>query len=217
MALSNYALGAVLSAGLSLRWLRDLLGMSHQKDAYQQLSAEAERVAAGSDGLIFLPYLNGERTPHMDAYARGAFIGLASHHTRGHMTREIMEGVAFAMRQALEICESVGKPAERIIASGGGLESAVWRQIFTDILNRPLQKSLQKEQASLGAATIAGVGIRYYVPDGSIENNFAAIQPKLARYDEPTLAQNAMFYEGAYQHFCELYPRLKADFHRLAK
>lgn len=211
-----YALGAVLSAGLSLRWLRDLLGMSEQKNAYQQLSIEAEKVDAGSDGLIFLPYLNGERTPHMDSSARGAFIGLAGHHSRGHMARAIMEGVAFAMRQALEVCESVGEPAEKIIASGGGLESAVWRQVFTDVLNRPLQKSLQKEQSALGAGILAAVGIRYFVPDGDIESNFAAIQPKLARYDDAKEAQNAAFHEERYQHFCELYPRLKADFHRLS-
>jgi xylulokinase len=212
-----YALGAILSAGLSLRWLRDLLGMSQQKDAYQLLSAEAAKVNAGADGLIFLPYLNGERTPYMDSSVRGAFIGLSGHHHRGHMARAIMEGVAYAMRQALEACETVGQPAEKIIASGGGLESSIWRQIFTDVLNRPLRKSLQKEQAVLGATILAAVGTHYFVPTGSIEDNFAAIQPKLAQYGAATEPRNASFYDEQYQHFCELYPRLKADFHRLSQ
>src|SRR5262245_40224234 len=98
-----YILGATLSAGLSLRWFRNLLGMERDADAYPTLSAEAAEVPVGSDGLIFLPYLSGERTPHMDPLARGTFVGLSYHHQRGHLARAIMEGVAFSLREALEI------------------------------------------------------------------------------------------------------------------
>jgi xylulokinase len=159
----HYLLGATLSAGLSLRWLRDLLGMQSQPDAYAQLSAEAQMIPPGAEGLIFLPYLAGERTPYMDALARGGFIGLRLHHTRGHMTRAVMEGVAFSLRQALELVLKTGSlSVERVIASGGALESDVWRQIVADIVGLPLVKSLSREQTATGAALLAGIGSGVY-------------------------------------------------------
>src|SRR5690606_22191708 len=102
-----YILGATLAAGLCLRWLRDLVGLEAVPDAYPTLSKEAAEISPGSDRLIFLPYLMGERTPHMDPLARGVFFGLSYHHGRGHMARAVMEGVTFALRQALEISLSM--------------------------------------------------------------------------------------------------------------
>ncbi len=207
-----YVLGAILSAGLSLRWLRDLVGLKDVADAYPILSAEAAVVPAGADGLIFLPYLSGERTPHMDAQARGCFIGLSAHHTRGHLARAVMEGVTFALREALEISRELGATADTLIASGGAMESDVWRGIQADVFGLPLQRTLLKEQASVGAALIAGVGAGVY-------RDLEAACERTVRYrdvTEPNTANHAR-YDTLYAHFRELYPRLKGDFHRLAE
>ncbi len=207
-----YVLGAILSAGLSLRWLRDLVGLKGVADAYPQLSAEAAAVPPGADGLIFLPYLSGERTPHMDALARGSFIGLSAHHTRGHLARAVMEGVTFALREALEISRELGVSADTLIAAGGAMESNVWRHIQADVFGLPLQRTLLKEQASVGAALIAGVGVGVY-------RDLAEACERTVQYGditEPDAARHAR-YDVLYAHFRELYPRLKGDFHRLAE
>ncbi len=206
-----YVLGAILSAGLSLRWLRDLLGMRSDTNAYPTLSQEAAAVPTGAEGLIFLPYLTGERTPHMDARARGAFIGLTPAHTRGHLARAIMEGVCFAMRQSLEIALSLGGQAESVIGAGGAMDSDLWRQIMTDILGLPLQKPLLSEQAGVGAALIAGVGAGIY-------SSFADAKARVTRYSAPSLPDAARhaFYNERYAQFVSLYPTLKEDMHRLS-
>jgi len=154
-----YFLGAALSAGLSLRWLRDqiLSGMSY---------AEMDRVAGqrkpGSDGLVFLPYLSGERTPHMDAEARGLFFGLTLRHGQGHLARAVMEGVVFALRDCLEVYRGLGQRADRVIASGGGAQSPFWLQLQSDILNVEVRTSRMVEQAGVGAAITASVGAGLY-------------------------------------------------------
>lgn len=205
-----YLLGATLSAGLSLRWLRRLLGMDSQPDAYARLGAEAAAVAPGADGLIFLPHLTGERTPHMDAAARGAFIGLSAYHERGHLARAVMEGVACSLRAALEISLTLGGRADRVIAAGGAMESDVWRGIAADVLNRPLQKTRVIEQAGVGAALLAGIGARVY-RDASEASTLTA------QYDsvtEPDTARAAR-YADLYAVYDGLYPKLRDDFHRL--
>jgi xylulokinase len=206
-----YVLGAILSAGLSLRWLRNVTGLAGAADAYPILSAEAAVVSPGADGLIFLPYLSGERTPHMDPLARGAFIGLSAYHTRGHLVRVVMEGVALALRQTLEISLGLSGPVERIIAAGGGAESDVWRQIQADVFGLPLQHSLLAEQASVGAALLAGVGTGVYA-------DLAEACQQVVRYGpvtEPIPARRAQ-YDELYIRFEQLYPRLRDDFHWLA-
>ncbi|MBZ0275326.1 MAG: xylulokinase, partial [Anaerolineae bacterium] len=201
---------AILSAGLSLRWLRDLTGLSSTPGAYGILSQDAAAVAPGADGLLFLPYLSGERTPHMDPSARGAFIGLSYHHTRGHLARAVMEGVAFALRQALEISMSLGGAAETIIAAGGGAESPVWRQIQADIFGSPLRQTLLTEQASIGAALLAGVGAGVYTDFASACEQVVRLGPET----QPNPAHQA-FYQGLFEQYSALYPRLKGDFHQL--
>lgn len=205
-----YVEGAILSAGLSLRWLRDLTGLSSTPGAYGILSQDAAAVAPGADGLLFLPYLSGERTPHMDPSARGAFIGLSYHHTRGHLARAVMEGVAFALRQALEISMSLGGAAETIIAAGGGAESPVWRQIQADIFGSPLRQTLLTEQASIGAALLAGVGAGVYTDFASACEQVVRLGPET----QPNPAHQA-FYQGLFEQYSALYPRLKGDFHQL--
>lgn len=201
-----YILGAILSAGLSLRWLRDVTGLNGVPNAYATLSTEASEVAPGADGLIFLPYLSGERTPHMDPYAKGCFIGLSYHHKRGHMARAVMEGVSFALRQALEIALSLGGKADTIIASGGGAESDVWRQIQADVYGIPLQQTLSIEQASVGAALLAGVGVDAY-------SSFEEACTSVMNYDRITepIAENVTRYNERYQQFLRLYPLLKDE------
>lgn len=154
-----YMLGAMLSAGLSLRWLRDTVGLTDHPNAYGRLSAEAELVNPGADGLIFLPYLVGERSPLMDSSARGAFVGLTLRHTRGHMARAIMEGVAFALRHILETMRDAGAEVYELLASGNGLASPVWRGIAADVLGVPLLSINSGERASRGAALLSGLGI----------------------------------------------------------
>lgn len=210
-----YALGATLAAGLSLRWLKDTLH-TESDDAFAAFSQAASEVAPGADGLLFLPYLNGERTPHMDADARGAFIGLRFAHTRAHLARAIMEGVAFSLRQAYEICLHTGASPQTLVISGGGAESTVWRQILTDVIGEPLVKSLRREQAALGAAMLSAVGTQYY--SATISEGIEAARDIIAQYDNPTLPnpQQAAFYNERYQHFRTFYSRLKDDFHRLS-
>ncbi|MCA9914550.1 MAG: xylulokinase, partial [Anaerolineae bacterium] len=130
-----YTQASILSAGSSLRWLRDILGLTTTPDAYKQMSSWAESISPGADGLLFLPYLAGERTPHMDASASGMFFGLRLHHERNHLVRAVMEGVAFALKSCLTL---IGNDANHMLLSGGASESTVWSQILADILNVPL-------------------------------------------------------------------------------
>jgi xylulokinase len=208
-----YILGAILAAGLSLRWLRHAVGQDDAgKAAYERFSAEAERVKPGADGLIFLPYLSGERTPHMDARARGGFIGLSYHHEQGHLARAVMEGVAFALRECLELSIGLGGAVEGIIATGGGIESGVWRGIVADVLGLPLQKSLMTEQAGVGAALVAGVGTGMYA---SFEDAGGLMQ----RYGAPTEpdAGRQAVYNALYAEYRALYPKLRENFHTLSE
>lgn len=205
-----YTLGAILSAGSALRWLRGVTGLATTPDAYAILSAEAAQVKAGSDGLIFLPYLVGERTPHMDPQARGAFIGLSAYHGRGHLARAVMEGVTFALKQTLDLSLSLAGDVGTIIVSGGAVESDVWRGIQADIFGVPLRKTTQPEQTCVGAALLAGIGCGIYADyDSAVEK--VAVQGHIT---EPNAANHAR-YMALYDQFVHLYPHLKPDFHRL--
>jgi len=203
-----YILGATLSAGLSLRWLRDLFGFSDRADAYAAFSAEAATVAPGADGLIFLPHLAGERTPHMDSAARGAFIGLTAQHTRAHFVRAVMEGVAFSLRQALEVAQGMGGTADSLIASGGGMDSDLWRGLMADVLNLPLHQRGLSEYAALGAALIAGVGVKVFADFDELP------APVTTRITEPD-STCTTHYTDLYQQYVWLYPKLREDFQRL--
>lgn len=159
-----HVMGVMLSAGGSLRWFRDALCQNEKAvaaetgaDPYEYVTAAAERVPIGSEGLIFLPYLTGERTPHKDPYAKGAFIGLSLRHTRAHMARAVLEGVAFGMRDSLEIIRGMGVPIRQVRASGGGARSALWRQIQADVNGAPLVTINVDEGPAYGAALLATV------------------------------------------------------------
>jgi xylulokinase len=154
-----HVMGAILAGGLALRWLRDILTPpGDPPPEYDALTAEAAPIPAGADGLIFLPYLQGERTPHMDPQARGVFFGLRSDHTRAHLVRAVMEGVVFALRDGLEVFRALGiAPAEMRVA-GGGARSPLWRQIQRDVFELPVCATAADHGAAYGAALLAAVG-----------------------------------------------------------
>lgn len=153
-----HMMALTLSAGASLRWWRDLLGGA---EGYEDLDALAETAPAGADGLFFLPYMSGERTPHLNPAARGAFVGLRAHHTRAHLTRALMEGVIFSLRDGLELMRDLGVSPERVRATGGGARSSVWRQMQADVFDLPVE-STADEGPAMGAALLAGVAAGAY-------------------------------------------------------
>jgi xylulokinase len=160
-----HVMGVTQGAGLSLRWFRDNFGTTEVAEAqargldpYELLTREAETAPAGCEGLIYLPYLMGERTPHLDPLARGVFFGLTARHTRAHMIRSILEGVAFSLRDSLEIFGEMGVPARQIRASGGGGRSALWRDIQADVFNREMVTINATEGSAYGVALLAAVG-----------------------------------------------------------
>ncbi len=203
-----YLLGAMLSAGMALRWLRQTLGAN--KWSYAELDRMAAEVEPGAEGLVFLPYLVGERSPLMDARAKGAFIGLTLRHGPGHMVRALLEGVAFALRQIVDVMVECGAPLDRLIASGNGLASPLWRQILADVLNRPLCQGRDKhgaERAGVGAGLVAAIAI------GAIKGYSEArtLAPKFDALTTPDPG-GAETYELLYQRFSDTYPRLKSWF-----
>ncbi|MGZ4384283.1 MAG: xylulokinase, partial [Gaiellaceae bacterium] len=147
-----HAMGVMLSAAGSLRWLRDLVGGS-----YDDLLAGAESWPPGTDGLAFAPYLSGERTPHADPNARGAFVGLELRHDRGALTRAVLEGVAFGLRDSLELVRSLGVEPTLGRVSGGGARSALWLRIVASVLRLPLEQTAVEEGSAFGAALLGGV------------------------------------------------------------
>jgi xylulokinase len=209
-----YALAAILSAGLSLRWLRDLLGLKDRPDAYQHLSALASDVPPGADGLLFVPYLAGERTPHMDAQASGVFVGLRLHHHAGHLARAVIEGVTFAMNECLSLVSNLAGNAHsiQVIASGGATASPLWRQIQADIYNSPLLLASGDSHACVGAALLAGIGCGVY---SSVEDACARLpQPRAEVWPD---AGRAEFYRQRGEIFRRMYGQLKDDMHRLTE
>jgi xylulokinase len=155
-----HVMGVTQAAGLSLRWFRDnfTAGENGRSWSYARLTDEAAHIPPGSDGVLWGPYLMGERTPHLDPNVRGALVGLAAHHTRAHVIRAIMEGVAFSLRDTLTILSELRVPVARIRLSGGGARSALWRQIQADIYGQCVDTVQMEEGAAFGAALLAGVG-----------------------------------------------------------
>lgn len=149
-----HLMAVTLSAGGSLAWWRERLAPGA---SYDELVAEAAGVRPGAEGLVFLPYLSGERTPHLDPRARGAFVGLGLHHTRAHLTRALMEGVAFSLRDGLDVMRELGTDDRDVRAVGGGARSPLWRQLQADVLGRPIRRTTVDEGPAYGAALLGGV------------------------------------------------------------
>lgn len=213
-----HVMGVVLSAGGSLRWFRDALCPAEKaiateigKDPYELITEAAEAVAPGADGLTFLPYLSGERTPHKDPYAKGAFIGLSLKHTRAHMARAVLEGVAFAMRDSLEIMHEMGVAISQVRASGGGARSALWRQIQADVNKTPLVTTNIDEGPAYGAALLATVATGLYK---SVEEACDAIIHVVDQCDPN--AANGPVYDAWFKEYQEAYKALAPGFARTA-
>jgi xylulokinase len=193
-----YQLGATLSAGMSLRWLRDRLrlGMDNPYAAMDRLAAE---VPAGADGLIFLPYLVGERSPVMDPAATGAFLGLTLHHRRAHLARAVLEGVAFSLRATRDAIRDAGGRCDEWLATGNGLSSNLWRGILADVFGEPLSFVDAPERSGVGAALLGGITAGVYA--GYTEASAAAHPP--LRITEPD-THRATRYDDAYQRYLRL-------------
>ncbi len=159
-----HVMGVTQAAGLSLRWFRDNFGTVSQNgsDPYDRLTSEAAKVAPGADGLLWTPYLMGERTPHLDPNARAALVGLTASHTRGHVVRAILEGVAFSLRDTFTIFRDMQLPVRSIRLGGGGARSTLWRQIQADIYGHEVEIVEAEEGAAYGAAILAGVGAKVW-------------------------------------------------------
>lgn len=214
-----HVMGVTQGAGLSLRWFREQLGESESwyarqvdADPYEIIIEEARKVPPGSDGLLFLPYLMGERTPHLDAEARGMWFGLTASHTRGHLIRAILEGVAFSLRDSLEIFKDMEIPVNQIRASGGGSRSSLWRQIQADIYGKDLVTLFESEGSAFGAALLAGVGGGIYRSVAEAAEQAIQIRERVAPNPE-----NARLYDQLYPVYQGLYPAVRNLAHQLAR
>lgn len=209
-------MGVMLSAAGSLRWYRDALAPDV---GFADLVTEAGTAPPGSDGLLFLPYLTGERTPHPDPSARGAFVGLTVRHTRAHLTRAVLEGVTFGLRDSLELIRSLdpSAPGDRgdgqpLRLTGGGSASMLWRRILADVAGAPVATTSTTEGAAQGAAMLAAVGVGWFpsVPDacGALVGVDEMVEPS-------TDGSAASVYADRYEHYRALYPALWPTFHAL--
>ncbi len=203
-----HMMGVMLSAAGSLRWLRDALAPGVD---FGDLVEGAAEVPAGSDGLLFLPYLTGERTPYPDAKARGAFVGLTVGHDLRHMTRAVLEGVAFGLKDGLDLMVDAGVPApESIRVSGGGTRSALWRQILADVLVAGIETVSTEEGAAYGAALLAFVG------SGQFETVGGAVEATVRGRPVASPSADVETYRHIHGQYQGLYPALKGIFHSMA-
>ena len=194
-------MGVTQAAGLSLRWLRDLLAPGA---SYDTLTAEAAQVAAGSDGLLWTPYLLGERTPHLDANASAAFVGLTAAHTRAHLTRAVLEGVAYSQRDSFTLLAEMGVPVRAVRLGGGGARSPLWREIQAAVYGHATDVLTAEEGGAYGAALLAGVGGGAWP---SVEAACAqAIQVAAQIIPEPATVEH---YNRGYAAYRRVYPALK--------
>jgi xylulokinase len=197
-----HVMGVTQGAGLSLQWFRNQLAPGVSYDA---LMTEAAKSPAGADGLYWLPYLMGERTPHLDATIRGGWIGLTARHTRADLIRALIEGVSYSQRDGLDIIEGLGIRVESVRASGGGANSSFWRQVLADILAKRVVTLANQEGSAYGAALLAMVGTGEYgsVPEvcGAVIREVESIYPR---------AGNAPVYRAGHQKYQALYPVVRA-------
>ena len=211
-------MSCTLSAGGSLKWLRDNFFPQEQQtaqgmgvDPYQLMDQQAARIPIGADRLLFLPYLMGERSPLLDEHSRGVFFGLSAIHTKYHMLRAVLEGVVYSQRQCLDILRGMGVVSQEMLACGGGGTSPLWRQMLADVYGCPVRTVASKEGPALGAAILAGVGAGLYP---SVQEACARMI-RLNPPQQPNPADSAR-YEPYYQLYRTLYPALKPAFQTLA-
>jgi xylulokinase len=203
-----HVMGVTQAAGLSFRWLRDLLRNPESPNiSYEQLTDEAENIPAGSDGVLWAPYLMGERTPHLDPNARGTLTGLAASHTRGHVVRAVLEGVAFSLKDTFSLFDEMQIPVRNVRLGGGGARSELWRQIQADVYGREGEILAAEEGAAYGAALLAGVGARFW---DSVDQACDAVVKVQERVSPNAHAAEVL--KEQYEKFRQLYPALKPIF-----
>ena len=200
-------MGVTQAAGLSLRWFRDQVGIrtDGQVESYEALITEAATAPSGCDGLLWAPYLMGERTPHLDPKARGALVGLTASHARAHVVRSILEGVAFSLRDTFTIFKEIGVPVKTIRLGGGGARSALWRQIQADVYGRPVETVEAEEGAAYGAAILAGVGAKAWP---SVDAACEAVV-RVAESTSPD-SKDSLAMEKSYASYRRIYPAMKS-------
>ncbi len=214
-----HIMGVTQGAGLSLKWMKDnfcqdytAAAQAEGRDVYELVNRAVEGIPAGSDRLIYLPYLMGERTPHLDPDCRGVFFGLSAVHTRAHLLRAVMEGVAFSLADCNDILQEMGIHVDQMMACGGGGKSPVWRQMLADLYGCRVQTAEQTEGPALGAAVLAGVGCGLY---GSVEKACdALVSPGSGCSPEEEVA---VVYRQYHRLYKKLYRSLKEDYRELAR
>ncbi len=213
-----HLMGVMLSAAGSFRWYRDTLGEAEvrrakreNRDPYDLLTEAAADVPPGCEGLLFLPYLTGERTPYPDPNARGVFFGLTLRHRKAHLTRAVLEGVTYGLRDSLELMRDLGLAVKQVRASGGGARSKLWRQMLADVFNTPIVTVNVTQGAAYGAALLAGVGVGAYAD----VNAACETAVRVTGQKEPGRA--AAIYEDYYPRYRALYPALAAEFAAMAR
>jgi xylulokinase len=194
-----HVMGVTNGAGLSLRYFRDTFAPG---TSYDELSALAAEAPAGSDGLMWAPYLFGERTPHLDPEARAAFVGITASHTRGHFVRAVLEGVAFSLKDTLTLFHELGVPVKAIRLGGGGARGPLWRQIQADVYGQPVELLEAEEGGAFGAALLAGTGIGVWA---SVEAACAAT----VRVAETISPKSAAVMDEGYRRYRRIYPALR--------
>lgn len=214
-----HVMGVTQGAGLSLKWYRDNFCRAEMEaadgmgvDPYYLMDKQAEKISAGCDGLIYLPYLMGERTPHLDANAKGVFFGLSAKHNKTSMLRAVMEGVSYSLKDCMEIIKEMGITASEVRASGGGGKSKLWRQMQADMFGCNINTINSSEGGALGVAILAGVGAGIYssVPE-------ACDMAISVTSSMPPIEENVKAYEKYYKVYKSLYPALKPQFEAVAQ
>jgi xylulokinase len=202
-----HVMGVTQAAGLSLRWFRDRFGAGADdgRDPYERLTAEASKVSVGADGLLWAPYLMGERTPHLDPNARGALIGLTASHARGHVVRAILEGVAFSLKDSFTLFAEMKVPVNRIRLGGGGARSPLWRQIQADVYGHEVEIVEVEEGAAYGAAILAGVGAKMWSSVDAACSEVVRVAQRVAA--QPTAVKHLNTSYAAYR---RMYPALQS-------
>ncbi len=211
-----HIMGVTQAAGLSLKWFKNNIyegfDPTGEKASYELINREIEEVEIGSEKLIYLPYLMGERTPHLDPNARGVFFGLSAKHNKKNLARSVMEGVSFSLRDSYEILLNMGLQIDEMMITGGGARSRVWRQMLADIFNCNVRTIESKEGASLGAAILAGVGA------GIFESVESACEKYIKKGKEIIPSrENHKIYNEYYEIYGELYRNLENSFKKLSK
>lgn len=200
-------MGVTQAAGLSLRWFRDQFGVGAEDrlESYERLTAEAAKAPPGCDGLLWAPYLMGERTPYLDPKARGILVGLTASHTRAHVIRAILEGVAFSLRDTFTIFQEIEVPVKTIRLGGGGARSALWRQIQADIYGQRVETVEAEEGAAYGAAILAGVGAGAWPSVDAACHAVVRVAGNISPNSEDLLVM-----EKAYAVYRRIYPAMKS-------